>query len=181
LILQTCSVSHIFLPQELIMRTIFILLAVSLFLAGCGGNKSITASPVGLVNLPGYFTKNTVDLPNEVNYKAITSQAQFDEIFGAAQTAGTEIKKPEFSGQVVVAVILKATNKPTEVKIKKAEIGGADLNVYYSIETKNETQSFSTTPTAVAAVPRSQSVKRVNFYAEGGGGVKNGMVEIVVK
>lgn len=130
----------------------------------CTNAKNIQVSQVGLVTLDNYFTKNTVTLAADTNYYAFTNQQAFDNIFGVAKTANNTIITPDFHGQTAVAVILKPTNKNVSVKLLKAEMGGKNLNIYYSILNNGNDLSYTQTPTAIATVPRGLDVKYVNFF-----------------
>ena len=151
------------------MRKLYIspawLMIVVLF--ACHAGKKINPGTVGLVPLNNYFVKNTVPLPEPVNYMFFTRQVDFDNHFGAAKTANNTIVTPDFSGQMVVAVALSPTANKTTLQFDKAEIGGPELNVYYSQTEQGGEQTFRQAPCAVATVPKSLSVKRLNFYNQG--------------
>lgn len=140
---------------------------IILILCGCTGNKNITASKIGLVRLNSYFTKNTVELPDEVNFRVFTKATDFDSTFGVAQTMDTNVVRPDFNGQIVVAVLNHSTNRETKVQIESAEVIGQDINVYYSVVDTGKVLGFTTSPNAVAAIPKVASAKQVNFYTAG--------------
>lgn len=145
----------------------FCSVSIVLILCGCGGNKNITASKIGLVRLNNYFTKNTVELTEEVNFRVFNKATDFDSTFGVAQTMNNNVVRPDFNGQTVVAVLLHSTNRETKVQIESAEVIGQDVNVYYSVVDTGKTLSFTTSPNAVVAIPRVASAKQVNFYTAG--------------
>lgn len=134
-------------------------------LAACSANRHTSASRIGMVPLNNYFVKNTVALPDEYNYKVSVSQADFDQAFGIAATMNNTITKPDFSGQVVVAVMGKPSSVQQEIGFESAALGNGDLNIYYKVK-KGSEQSYTSTALALAAVPKSTSVKKANFYQD---------------
>lgn len=136
-----------------------------LLLSACSTNRHTSASAIGLTPLGNYFVKNTVTLPDEYNYKVSVSQADFDQIFDVAATMNNTIAKPDFSGQVAVAVMGKPSSQQQEISFEKATLGGKDLYVYYTVK-KGGTQSYTSTALALATVPKANDVKRVNFYQD---------------
>lgn len=147
------------------MRNCLFALFSSVLLSACSGNRHTSASPIGLTPLGNYFVKNTVALPDEYNYKVSVNQADFDQTFGVASTMNNTIIKPDFSGQIAVAVIGKPSSQQQEISFDKATLGGKDLYVYYKTK-KGNTQSYTSTPLALATVPKAIDVKRVNFYQD---------------
>ena len=147
------------------MRRYLFILCSTVLLAACSGNRYTSASRIGLVPLNNYFVKNTVALPDEYNYKVSVNQADFDQTFGVAATMNNTITKPDFSGQVVVAVIGKPSSQQQEIGFESAALGNGDLNLYYKVK-KGSEQSYTSTALALAAVPRSNSVKKANFYQD---------------
>ncbi|TXJ29825.1 MAG: hypothetical protein E6Q24_01035 [Chitinophagaceae bacterium] len=147
------------------MRTYLLILCGIVLLSACTANRVTNASRIGLVPLSNYFVKNTVALPDEYNYKVSVNQPDFDQTFGVAATMNSSITKPDFSGQMVVAVMGKASSQQQEISFDRATIGGKDLNVYYNVK-KGSEQSYTSTALALATVPKSGSVKRANFYRD---------------
>lgn len=147
------------------MRSYLLILCSTVLLAACSGNRHASASRIGMVPLNNYFVKNTVALPDEYNYKVSVSQADFDQAFGVAATMNNAITKPDFSGQVVVAVMGKPSSLQQEIGFESASIGNEDLNVYYKVK-KGSAQSYTSAALALAAVPKSNSVKKANFYQD---------------
>lgn len=138
-------------------------ICILVLLAGCGNSKYVTPSEVGLVPLQGYFVKNNVLLQEEFNYLVITNKGDFDNIFGIAATGNSKIIKPDFSGQVVLAIAGKSSETKKTIWIERAVIGDKEMNVYFSTASGG-VQTFSSTSLSLAAVPRSRSVRKVNFY-----------------
>ena len=145
------------------MKRIIVLFFSIIFLLNCSSPKNAKSARIGIRTLPNYFANNTVSLQDEYNFKVINSNTDFDKTFGIPKTAENNHLKPDFSSQIVVAVIMKPTNKKTNLRFDKAEIVDSDLNVYYLVHETGNQLNYSTSPTAVATVPKSQSVKKVNF------------------
>jgi len=104
-----------------------------------------------------------VPLTEDTSYLAFTNSHAFDNFFGIAKTTTNKIVTPDFSGQTVVAVVLKSTSKAFKVTLLKATMAGKDLNVYYQLQNDAKDNSFQQTPMAVATVPKGTDVKWVHF------------------
>ncbi len=122
------------------------------------------ASGAGLVILNNYAVNANVLLPDSINHRFIVTAEEFYKIFHMTKaTPGTAIV-PDFTSQSVVAIILPPTERVVSIDIHKAETDDKNLNIYYTI---TDTASWTTYPhtiKAVAAVNKSNSVKRVSFY-----------------
>jgi hypothetical protein len=143
------------------MKQIFLLALAATIVTACGTTKKTEASQVGLVQLHDYYVKSTTKVPEESQYMVFTSRDRFDDVFQANKRA----KRPDFGGQQVVAVTGKPTKKIVIYKFSRAEIAGSEMNVYYSVEEKGE-HGYSAIPAGIATVPKSESVKRVNFFED---------------
>ncbi|MBN9298724.1 MAG: hypothetical protein J0I41_17080 [Filimonas sp.] len=133
------------------------------FLISCRITQPIPSS-VGVVPLDNYFIKNTSQLIEDVNYIAIRSPDVFYNTFGVAKTMTNEVRTPNFSGQFVVAVAMKPTNKDVTIRFSKAELSGRQMNVYYTVTENPSLLSYKQTPLAVATIPKGESTKEIVFY-----------------
>ena len=124
-----------------------ILLLVSIIMVACSpkvdtktedtaGTGSVKTASSSLVDIPytfakRYFVKNDYKKADHPNPK-ITSQEEFENIFGMARVTGEDGKPTpiDFSTQYVIGVIGELTNKNTEIlplSLKQAD-GSIELN-----------------------------------------------------
>ena len=131
----------------------------------CNTNRHLQGSQIGLVNLNHYYLKNSVSLDNDYTGIVISNQAIFADVFYADNTTDEKMIVPNFSGQMVIALVVNSIDQDRNITFTKAEINGKYLNVYGNLsDTKEDAE---TVPTAVATVPKSMDVKEVNFYIDG--------------
>ncbi len=149
------------------MKSLQILAFAVLALLSCSTTQTPTPSAVGLVNRPHYTVKESASLPPGDHFMVIANNDTFSNLFSASTTEGERENPPGFSGQTVLAIILKPTEKKTTIQLTRAEIAGNHLNAYYTVQEEGTALPTLQRPTAVATVPRSLSVKKVNFYAHG--------------
>jgi len=102
------------------IKNIFIILSCVFMFTACENTnktkKNTTNDAVISYKIAkNYFVKNTVD---EIENPKITSQEDFDEIFGMATTMGEDGKPTsiDFSKEFVIAVILPETDISTELQ-----------------------------------------------------------------
>jgi hypothetical protein len=84
-----------------------------------------------------------------------------------ATTMGSKIIRPDFSSQIVVAVILPVGNTERQVKWVSAREMENVWQVTYETSGSLAVQSYSSVPIAVATLPKKAPVKRVEFLAQG--------------
>lgn len=98
-----------------------------------------------------YFEKNNSRLKGRVSYLAITNQAQFDRIFGAAATATENDFLPEgaFKTRLVLAAITRG-NSIREYKIKRVASDKGKLYVWYDTEDRAQESAQFSSPLIVA-------------------------------
>lgn len=109
--------------------------------------ESMDKVEVSFVIADRYFVKNTY---NKSGVKKITTQDQFDSIFGMAATMG-ENGLPtmiDFNKHIVIAVIEKESNLNTQIKINSLTRDENQILVDYSIENKGE-NSYTTKPALI--------------------------------
>ena len=147
------------------MNRLFVSLLATTLLVSCNSSKKATASRVGTVPLYNYYVKNDVALPDEYNHRVLVDASSFDAFAGTAATMTNQVQRPDFNGQVVVAVAARPSRTWQDLRITGATIGGREMNVYYTAS-KGETKTFNTTAVALATVPKAKSVNTVNFYRD---------------
>lgn len=149
------------------MRNVIFPVLIAVVISACSAGRYSTPSAVGLVPLENYFVPLNNGMDTGYTYKVISSRDEFDKIIRAG-SAGGEIRKPDFSGQTIVAVIHNTgPNRRKEIVMDGAAIGGSQMNVYYHV--KGTTVSTVTTfnpGLGLATVPKAVSVKQVSFYED---------------
>lgn len=134
------------------MRNLLFLLVASLTFAACQGGANSAKKPgdVPYTKAQHYFVNNTC---NESGVKKITSQNEFDAIFGMAPVMG-EGGAPtaiDFSKSYVIAIIGDVSNRTPEIQINSLKQIDGKIEVGYSINDKEET-TYSTKPCAILIV-----------------------------
>ena len=145
------------------MKLLLILLALAV--CSCNVNKSASfgGAPIGLRSLNHYYLKNTVALNSSYNGIVVSDIAVFNNFFYCDRRQNAKIIRPDFSGQVVVALAFNAADN-SKIIFTKAENAGKQINVYGNkTSIKNESES----PVAIAVLPKNFTAKNVNFYIDG--------------
>lgn len=138
----------------------------------CKTNKNITSEsakdahlpPIGFVVLHNYAVNPSVRLPDSFNYRYIVSAEEFNKAFHMTKASPGTAVVPDFTRQSVVAVIMQPTERVVSIDIRKAEAANKEVNIYYEITDTASWTTFSHTVKAIAAIPKNDSVKKVNFY-----------------
>lgn len=137
------------------------------FFFACVSPKKAIPSAISVVSLQNYQLNPGISFNNDINYSFIGHADTFYKMFSMTKASvGTAIV-PDFSAQSVVAIVLKPTEKVLSVEINKAEITGENLNIYYTTTDTTTWKTYLQIPMVVATVPKSLSVKQVNFYNHG--------------
>lgn len=163
------------------MKNLFYLLIAFALLSACRNRKIETTSdtvsvaadsttqvaPVQLAFSPidNYFLKNTVKLPDTVNFLIINGQAEFDELFGAAKTATNTITPPDFIINHTIAIACQPTDIQTMIEVEKVELRESTIKVFAHI-TRGQKQSSVSTPSRVFAVEKRDGVTGMDFYLD---------------
>ena len=145
----------------MVTRITSILAIASFFLiSACSSSNPARAYEIGLLNLPGYAPVSRPGPPAS-EHMVITTESAFTPRFTAAASDTSSLRKPEFSGQMVVAVVYRQ-DTVTQVLLDRATISGNTLNIYYHLATS----SYATSAGAVtlATVPKSGNVKQARFF-----------------
>jgi hypothetical protein len=150
------------------MRKIVFIIMIAVITGGCSSSKQTTASAIGLVPLENYFVGINNSFDTGYNYKVVTDQSAFDKDFKVSASAGASVRKPDFGGQTVVAVIHNGPpNQRKEIVMDGASYNGSQVYVYYHIkETLSSTVTTYLPGLGLATVPKAQSAKKVNFYQD---------------
>ncbi|MET0462522.1 MAG: hypothetical protein ABW007_05195 [Chitinophagaceae bacterium] len=150
------------------MRSVFTILIAAVITGGCSAGKQSTASPIGLVPLENYYAGVNNSFDTGYNYKVITDQVTFEKDFKMSASSGASVRKPDFSGQTVVAVIHNGPpNQRKEIVLDGAAYNGNQLYVYYHIkETLTSPVTTYLPGLGLATVPKVQRVNKVNFYQD---------------
>lgn len=130
-----------------------------LFIVSCTTVRNTSPSPIGLVSLTGYrYTAQP--LTADTTYRIYQRQEDFDRQFSAS---GEVTRQPGFSGQWVVAILLKET-PALPLRFERAELNGSAINVYAQPCTGTECDN---NPVILATIPRSGSARHVRFFVNG--------------
>ncbi len=115
----------------------------------------VDANAIPFVNANNYFVKNTFK-DGDLKSPKITTQEEFDKVFGAATVMGDNGKPTQidFANQYVVTYIHKETDLTTTLSVEsfvKNEKGELVFN--YKV-TEGEKQSFTTKPVLIIVVDK---------------------------
>ncbi|WP_336514520.1 hypothetical protein [Pollutibacter soli] len=137
------------------MKTIqtFFVAIITIFLAACAGSENRNAEKTKVKdagspteNIPftiaqNYFVKST--FTGELANPKITTEAEFNSIFGMATTMGSGGKPTpiDFANQFVIAVIPSKSDSTISISADDLSKTGNEILLKYSL-TKGEKQSF---------------------------------------
>jgi hypothetical protein len=152
------------------MKTIqiFLIAIIAIFFVACSNSESRNAekteikdseSPtenIPFIKAQNYFVKNT--FTGELANPKITTEAEFNSIFGMATTMGTEGKPTpiDFTNQYVIAVIPSKSDTAMSISADDLSKTGNDILLKYSL-TKGEKQSFISQPYLLLVVDNKYS------------------------
>jgi hypothetical protein len=139
-------------------KTISLAFAIALLLAACNSQKSeetsqqaSTETPISMeTDIPfsvakNYFVRNDYkDAP--LHLLKITSQADFDQVFGMATTMGANGKPTpiDFSAQYAVACISQTSDQVSSLEVTNLKKVADTILVSYT-QSQGEKQSYSNT------------------------------------
>lgn len=118
-------------------------------------------SSIGVLSYLNYDLKTARTNTIDTNYYIITNQRDFEDTF--KPTRSIDANTPNFAGQTLVAI---STPANTRLRVIRAAIAASDLNVYAGRCGINEA-GCPENGLVVSTVPKSLSVKWVNFYIDG--------------
>lgn len=147
---------------------VFLTSTIAIFWAGCSGpeNKNAERTEVKEAGSPtenipytlakNYFVKNT--FTGELANPKISSETEFNAVFGMATTMGAEGKPTpiDFTSQFVIAVIPSKSDTSAIVNPDDLSKTGNEILLKYSI-TKGEKQSFVSQPYLLLVVDNKYS------------------------
>lgn len=135
-------------------HSMMMLLAAGLLTASCAtGNRA-----VNYTEARNYFFRNDAQQPSAM--LVMHSQAELDRYFGEAAFMGKggEPTKIDFSKQFVVAKVLPATNRVTDISLKRIEqTGDKRLTLVWHISVKDAPQSFTMQPMKMVVLDKKYS------------------------
>ena len=140
----------------------FLLCSAVAAIISCSSTRTVTASPIGMMPLTQYTLKS-FDQVTDTTWMAFTNQTQFDAVFNAT---APDAKRPDFSAQTVVAMILKKA-PTTPMAIEKLETAGNTLNVYAATCLSATQTNCTQNQVIMAATAKSGNIKRVQFFMNG--------------
>jgi hypothetical protein len=135
-------------------------------IVACASGRKIQPARIGVVPLHNYVLNPKASFSDSVNYYFITTAVEFHKWFEMTKATRQTAFVPDFTSQSVVAIVLKPTERVVTLNITKAEIAGKDLNIYYSVTDTTTFTTYAQAPKVIATVPKSVSVKQVNFFKE---------------
>ena len=146
-------------------RLLFTLLAVAM-LAGCNPLSKIEKAgyPINYTELMNYYVLNTIDV-SKTQRLVINSQATFDSYFGEAAVMGHNGQPTvvNFKTQYVLAVVLPATDRQTEVIPGEVVQNGNTVVMNYRVN-KGAKTSYRMVPFAAIAIDKPVSDTQMEIY-----------------
>ena len=111
---------------------------------------------VPYTELKRYFFRNDAEMPTSPK---IETRERFDSLFGVASVLGGLPTEIDFARQLVIAVVLPATNKDTKIEGKsllyrKDLFGKPELTFEYEVQRDDEPLSFTMQPILLIGVDR---------------------------
>ena len=133
-------------------------------------NDTLSKTPStesAFIPLPDYSLKRNIKMPDSINYFVLSNQAQFDSLFAPNETANNKmadnkIEVPDFTRNIVVAVMYPATPAKTDIRLLKSTLENGSLELRFSVD-RGENQSFTSTPLYLVSIPRVSGEKEVKF------------------
>ncbi|MCC3218091.1 hypothetical protein LIV57_22740 [Chryseobacterium sp. X308] len=139
------------------MKNFILTLISTLIVFSCTVN--VSQKDIPYTSAKKYFVKNISD-QKDLTEKIITSQEEFDQIFGPATTMGMSGKPTpiDFSKESVLALIYPKTN--LEVEIIPVSLQQKGQNIVYSYKViKGGQRSFMTIPNTIVIIQKPDSKK----------------------
>lgn len=143
-------------------KSTYVFSFIMMILAACASSKNMAKeSSIGVLSYLNYDLKTSRTNTLDTGYYVITNQRAFENTFKV--TRNIDVYSPNFAGQTLVAI---STPSSTKLKMIRAGIASGDLNVYAGRCDHNEA-GCPENGLVVSTVPKSLSVKWVNFYMDG--------------
>ena len=115
----------------------------------------------------GYFVANTFEPDAAESFVVITSQEQFDKVFGAAYVMGDKshrLPKDAFKSNIVLAVV-KRGKATWEYKVQQATLNDGTVELKYAATSKPSDPASFACP-LIVSVPKG-SYKAIQFVENG--------------
>ncbi len=125
--------------------------------------KTLVPDQAAFIPLPDYSVKKNIKMPDTINFFVLSNQAQFDSLFAPKETADVTKEVPDFTRNIVVAVMYAATSAKTDIRLLKSTLNEASLELRFSVD-RGENQSFSSTPLDLISIQRVSGEKEVKFF-----------------
>lgn len=137
-------------------------LACAAVLSSCASAKH--TATVGYTEARNYFFRGDATAPTD---PMITTQEQFDALFGAAATMGPDgTPTPiDFSRQFAIAVVLPETDMATDLRLCQLTRQGDTLSLGYAVK-QGKRQTYTMRPVAIAIVDRRDMPGSVKLVRE---------------
>lgn len=143
------------------LRLLLILPGITfIFLFACSTQKKVSLAPAQVSGLPGYEIRDSNFSRKDFNVWVVTTQLSFDSIF---LTTTAVDNKPNFDNQLVVAIKAETSTSQYKVTFRNMVVDRRELNVYFTVA-KDKTENEGSSWVTVAAIPRSNDIRRVNFF-----------------
>jgi hypothetical protein len=123
---------------------------VIMFVVPAVARKPAREQSVAFQRYESYFVRNDWGLTGEPAYLAITSQAQFDQIFGMAAMGGsTFLPENAFDAKLVVATVVRGSFY-RRYEVTKVTGKGRKLYVWYKINDEPSSSATFASPLILA-------------------------------
>lgn len=157
-------------------KYIYLLFAITLFIASCTTNSTNKSKEQNLEGLPvvesetevrlspldGYFSVNR---PSEVSI-FILDKSGFEKNFHPAATMGNRLREVDFSKERVGAIVLPETEYETEIILDKAYISNKIIHIIYNVNKGTEKRTFTILPVKLFTFDSSLNIDSVSFENE---------------
>lgn len=112
--------------------------------------------------LEGYFLKNDINLPENINNMIFNTQKEFDSYFGVAKTMDNTISPIDFNTERVAGVLISPSDAKINFEIISAQQIGTGLQVIYDIK-KEKKQPFISSFTYLFKIPKNNALQSIEF------------------
>jgi len=96
------------------------------------GNIEVS-TPLKFKEMQGYFLKNNVKLPQDVNFITVYSDKGFDAVLGMAKTMTNVITMADMRKNIVAVIAMKPSTTLNDIRIKNAYLIGNNIYIDYEI------------------------------------------------
>lgn len=144
-----------------ILRSILLLSILPLFvlLFSCSASRKAVASQIGLLPLDGYsYNYSNSEREADTLFRVIRDEALFNNSF---HTSNSTARRPAFSGQTVVAIVMKST-PAIPLRFSRAEVVGKEVNVYTQPCT-----ACGNSKVLAATIPNVGNAHTIRFFING--------------